>query len=86
MKLDQEEGQEIVIKPHVVEDKPSELDQHTVSSQVNIDVITSVTDNPVITEEAAVDQLPREMHGMTIRDDKVDGHNMKSCYLLLPIF
>jgi kinase len=32
---------------------------------------------PVKTEKAGADLLPKEMNGMTISDDKVDGHNDK---------
>jgi hypothetical protein len=40
---------------------------------------------PVKTEEAGADLLPKEMNGMTISDDKVDGHNDKVSISFPPI-
>jgi kinase len=46
------------------------------SSNRDAEASTSSSMKPVKTEKAGAD-LPKEMNGMTISDDKVDGHNDK---------
>lgn len=47
------------------------------STHLHLDASTSNMDPPARTEDAAVDHLPKEMHEMTIKDDKVEDHNEK---------
>jgi kinase len=47
------------------------------SSNRDAEASTSSSMKPVKTEKAGADLLPKEMNGMTISDDKVDGHNDK---------
>ncbi|RWV98865.1 hypothetical protein GW17_00038261, partial [Ensete ventricosum] len=75
-KFDQEGG-EILTERHLVEDKVSTMDQRISLYHLDLDASTSSTDPPARFGAATMDQLPREMHGMTIREDKPDGHNEK---------
>nr|XP_018682279.1 PREDICTED: shaggy-related protein kinase theta-like isoform X3 [Musa acuminata subsp. malaccensis] len=73
-KFDQEGGGEILVERHMVDDVASTVDLHISSSHLNFDASTLTTEPPARFEGATMDQLPREMHGMTIRDIKTDGH------------
>ncbi|XP_064964762.1 shaggy-related protein kinase theta-like isoform X2 [Musa acuminata AAA Group] len=73
-KFDQEGGGEILVEQHMVDDVASTVDLHISSSHLNFDASTLTTEPPARFEGATMDQLPREMHGMTIRDIKTDGH------------
>ncbi|CAL9160233.1 unnamed protein product, partial [Musa hybrid cultivar] len=73
-KFDQVGGGEILVERHMVDDVASTVDLHISSSHLNFDANTLTTEPPARFEGAAMDQLPREMHGMTIRDNKTDGH------------
>ncbi|URE07708.1 shaggy-related protein kinase [Musa troglodytarum] len=73
-KFDQEGGGEILVERHMVDDVASTVDLHVSSSHLNFDASTLTTEPPARFEGATMDQLPREMHGMTIRDIKTDGH------------
>ncbi|KAJ8499698.1 hypothetical protein OPV22_010250 [Ensete ventricosum] len=75
-KFDQEGG-EILTERHLVDDKVSTMDQRISLYHLDLDASTSSTDPPARFGAATMDQLPREMHGMTIREDKPDGHNEK---------
>nr|XP_029119913.1 shaggy-related protein kinase theta isoform X3 [Elaeis guineensis] len=76
-KFDQDGAGEVSSEPHLVEDKAVGLDQNMTSTHLHLDASTSNMDPPARTEDAAVDQLPKEMHEMTIKDDKVEDHNEK---------
>ncbi|CAL9086605.1 unnamed protein product [Musa textilis] len=75
-KFDQEGG-EILMERHLGEDKVSTMDQRISLYHLDLDASTSSSDPPARFEAATMDQLPREMHGMTIREDKPDSHNEK---------
>ncbi|EEC67328.1 hypothetical protein OsI_34360 [Oryza sativa Indica Group] len=76
-KFDQDGAGDIVIEPHLTDDKPMRVDQESSSSHRDAEASTSTSKNPGRTEEAGADILPKEMNEMTISDDKVDGHNDK---------
>jgi len=76
-KFDQDGAGEVSSEQHLVEDKSVGLDHSTTSTHLPLDASTSNMDPPARTEDAAVDQLPKEMHEMTIKDDKVEDHNEK---------
>ncbi|WOL10592.1 shaggy-related protein kinase alpha isoform X2 [Canna indica] len=73
-KVDQDKGGEIFIEPHMDEDEYIELDQHLAFNHINCDASSSSSDPPVRTEHATIDQLPKGMYDMSIRDDKVGAH------------
>lgn len=72
-KFDQEEG-DIHLEQQIIGDKVSNTDQHASSSRLNFDASTSSAEPPARFQSATIDQLPREMHGMTISEDKVGSH------------
>lgn len=72
-------------EPHLFADKAVSLDKNTASTHLHLDANIPNGDSPARTEHAAVDQLPNEMHEMTIRDDKVKGHNEKVYFHFLTI-
>ncbi|XP_038982560.1 shaggy-related protein kinase alpha-like isoform X2 [Phoenix dactylifera] len=76
-KFDQDGAGEVSTEPHLVADKAVSLDKNAASTHLQLDASTSNGDSPARTEHAAVNQLPNEMHEMTIRDDKVEGRNEK---------
>nr|CAD1835458.1 unnamed protein product [Ananas comosus var. bracteatus] len=63
-KVDQDGAGDILIEPHLVEDKFTVVDRS--SSHLSTEASTS-----------GVDQLPNEMNEMKIRDDKVNDHKEK---------
>ncbi|KAE8789614.1 Shaggy-related protein kinase theta [Hordeum vulgare] len=72
-KFDQDGLGDIVIQPHLSDDKPMHLDQES-SSHRDAEASTSTSMNPAKAEDTGAD-LPKGMHDMTINDNKVDGHN-----------
>ncbi|CAD6211695.1 unnamed protein product [Miscanthus lutarioriparius] len=77
-KFEQDGAGDIVIEPHLTEDKPVRIDQESSpSSNRDAEASTSTSMKPVKTEEPGADLLPKEMNDMTISDDKADGHNDK---------
>ncbi|XP_010933863.1 shaggy-related protein kinase epsilon [Elaeis guineensis] len=76
-KFDQDGAGEVFTGPHLVADKAISVDKNTTSTHLHLDANMSNGDSSARTGHAAVDQLPNEMHVMTIRDDKVEGHNEK---------
>jgi hypothetical protein len=77
-KFDQDGAGDIVIEPHLNDDRAVRIDQESSSSSNrDAEASTSSSMKPVKTEKAGADLLPKEMNGMTISDDKVDGHNDK---------
>lgn len=78
-KFEQDGAGDIVIEPHFTEDKPMRIDQESSSSSSNRDAEASTSSNMklVKNEEPGADLLPKELNGMTISDDKADGHNDK---------
>ncbi|ONL99334.1 Shaggy-related protein kinase theta [Zea mays] len=77
-KFEQDGAGDIVMEPHLTEDKPVRIDQESSStSNRDAEASTSTSMKPVKTEEAGADLLPKEMNIMTISDDKADGHNDK---------
>ncbi|XP_042430627.1 shaggy-related protein kinase alpha-like isoform X1 [Zingiber officinale] len=63
---------DVLTEKSMADNKISTLDQHMASSDVNVDART-------LTSKATtkVDQLPKKMHGMAIRDNKVDIQHEK---------
>uniref|UniRef100_A0A0D9XLN8 non-specific serine/threonine protein kinase n=1 Tax=Leersia perrieri TaxID=77586 RepID=A0A0D9XLN8_9ORYZ len=76
-KFDQDGAGDIVIEPHLSDDKPTRIDQAISSSHSDAESSSAASKNPGRTEEAGADILPKEMNDMTISDDKVDGRNEK---------
>jgi hypothetical protein len=77
-KFEQDGAGDIVIEPHLNEDKPMRIDQESSSSSNrDAEASTSTSMKLVKTEEPGTDLLPKEMNDMTISDDKADGHNDK---------
>lgn len=73
---------DIVIQPHLSDDKPMHLDQESSSSHRDAEASTSTSMNPAKAEETGAD-LPKGMNDMTISDDKVDGRNNDKVILIL---
>ncbi|WOK99012.1 shaggy-related protein kinase epsilon [Canna indica] len=74
VKFDQEEQGEALTEQCLVEDRASKVDNHIASSHLHADASASTTDLST-SEVAEVSQLPKEMDGMTIGDDKSEDHN-----------
>lgn len=62
-----EEGEEDFTEKSMDTNKIATVDQHMALSDENVDGRRTLT-----SEVKKVDQLPKKMHDMTIRDDKVD--------------
>lgn len=65
-KVDQDAGGEVPAEPDMGEHKAMDVDLNTEPTHLDIDA-SAITGR---TEQGGVDQLPMEMHEMTIRDDK----------------
>ena len=77
-KFDQDGKGDIVIEPHLSDDKPMRLDQESSSSSHrDAEASTSTSVNPAKTEETGAYLLPVGLNDMKISDDKVDGRNDK---------
>ncbi|KAG1359201.1 Shaggy-related protein kinase theta [Cocos nucifera] len=61
----------------VVEDKSMGLKQLTTLAHLDSDASTSSKGPTTRAKNAGIDQLPKEMHEMTIRNNKADRHNDK---------
>jgi hypothetical protein len=84
-KFDQDGSGDIVVEPHLSDDKPMRLDQESSSSSHrDSEASTSTSMKPVKTEETGAG-LPEGLNDMKISDDKVDGHNDKVIFVLLPM-
>ncbi|KAJ0971115.1 hypothetical protein J5N97_019074 [Dioscorea zingiberensis] len=76
-KVDQDVEVRIATEPNLTQEKALGLDLQTSSAQLDCAASSSGTDPTAKTEEAGVDQLPKEMHEMTIKDDNADDLNDK---------
>lgn len=76
-KVDQDVEERIAAEPIQTQEKVLGLDLQTSSGNLKCEASTSGVDPTARTEEPGVDQLPKEMHEMTIKDDKVDDLNDK---------
>ncbi|XP_008803034.1 shaggy-related protein kinase epsilon-like isoform X1 [Phoenix dactylifera] len=78
VKVEQDvEGKECT-EHSVVENKAMGLEQLTTSAHLDSDASTSSKGPTTRLKNAGIDQLSKEMHEMTIRNDKADGHNDKN--------
>ncbi|XP_034709185.1 shaggy-related protein kinase theta-like [Vitis riparia] len=75
-KVDQEAEQKVADESHSVE-KSTSLEQHMASTSQETAASTSNVSSIARTEQSGYDQLPKEMHDMKIRDEKVDPHDDK---------
>lgn len=76
-KVDQDVEERIAAEPNQTQEKVLGLDLQTSSGNLNCEASTSGVEPTARTEEPGVDQLPKEMHEMTIKDDKADDFNDK---------
>ncbi|KAH7686852.1 Non-specific serine/threonine protein kinase protein [Dioscorea alata] len=76
-KVDQDVEERIAAEPNQTQEKVLGLDLQTSSGNLKCEASTSGVDPTARTEEPGVDQLPKEMHEMTIKDDKADDLNDK---------
>ncbi|XP_072955949.1 shaggy-related protein kinase epsilon-like [Typha angustifolia] len=76
-KFDQDGGEKLPTEQNLIEDEYIGVDEHKRSGSADIDACESSMDPTARTEEIGVSELPKEMHEMTIRDDKVNDHNEK---------
>jgi len=76
-KVDQDTGGEVPAEPDMVEAKAMDVDLPTAPSHLDSDANASIIDPNGRTEKAGVEQLPKEMHEMTIRDEKVNDQSDK---------
>lgn len=75
-KVNQEAEQKVADESHSVE-KSTSLEQHMASTSQETAASTSNVSSIARTEQSGYDQLPKEMHDMKIRDEKVDPHDDK---------
>ncbi|KAJ4746790.1 Shaggy-related protein kinase theta [Rhynchospora pubera] len=73
-KVDQDSEGEIIIEPHLTGKSVANGEEMNIETQLeNNEASTSTAAPPALcTDDSPVDQLPKEMHEMTIRDDKAD--------------
>ena len=76
-KVDQDIGGEVPAESDMVEAKAMDVDLPTAPSHLDSDANASNVDPNDRAEKAVVDQLPKEMHDMTIRDEKVNDQSEK---------
>lgn len=67
------EAVEVLTEKSMADNKISTVDQHMASSDMNVDART------LTSEATKVDQLPKKMHDMKMRDDKVVIQDEKVC-------
>lgn len=77
VKVDQDAEGKIPGEPHLPLEATMNLDKDTTSTLLETDASSSNVTSIGRVEKASVDQLPKEMHEMKIRDDKVDNHDEK---------
>ncbi|XXG67201.1 hypothetical protein AAC387_Pa06g0603 [Persea americana] len=77
VKVDQDAEGKIPGEPHLPLEATMNLDKDTTSTLLETDASSSNVASIGRVEKASVDQLPKEMHEMKIRDDKVDNHDEK---------
>lgn len=77
VKVDKDAEGKIPGEPHLPEKPTMNLDKDTTSTLLEADASSSNVASIGRIEKTSVDQLPKEMHEMKIRDDKVDNHDEK---------
>lgn len=77
MKVDQETEQKINGESYLVERGATGLEQPMASTSMQTAASTSNPSLMVRTDKSGYDQLPKEMHEMRIRDDKITNHDEK---------
>lgn len=72
-KVDLDSDGEIIIEPHLAGESVSNGEEMKTTTQLeNNEASTSSAAPAPRTDDSSVDQLPKEMHDMKIRDDKAD--------------
>eukprot|EP00262_Sarcandra_glabra_P005876 TRINITY_DN1779_c0_g1_i9.p1 TRINITY_DN1779_c0_g1~~TRINITY_DN1779_c0_g1_i9.p1 ORF type:complete len:169 (-),score=37.92 TRINITY_DN1779_c0_g1_i9:662-1168(-) len=77
VKVDQDVEGKILKETRLGEDTTQSIEQHITSTSLETDASTSNVASIARTEKDGLDQLPKELHEMKIRDDKSDSHDDK---------
>lgn len=76
-KVDPDAGGEVPAETDMAEDKAMDVDPHTGSSYSDPNADTSNIESTARNREAGVHQLPKELNGMSIRDEKIHDESDK---------
>lgn len=78
VKVEQEVEQEGSVESHPADNKTETIEENMASTSQENGASTSDVPSVPKTEKTGVDQLPKEMHEMKIRDDKTDNDDDKN--------